>query len=101
MESEGNNWNWTEVVEDLVHEGDTEKAISVLEEVISKLENQNENGSSSSQLATALFDLSKLYSTQGVSLKADETRNRAFQINQESQRQEFCSKGSEFLTLFL
>lgn len=97
MESSGKNW--TEAVEDLVKEGDIEKAICVLESLISKLEKEARNVSSSSELVTALLDLSKLYSTQGLSLKSDEARLRAFQIKYEFQEQGDPSKGSEFLPL--
>lgn len=93
MESFGNNWNWTETVEDLVQEGDIEKAITLLESLISKLEKEARNGSSSSELVTALLDLSKQYATQGFSFKADEARIRAFQIKREFEEQGVRSKG--------
>lgn len=99
MESECNTGNWTEEVEDLVHGGEIDKAISVLKSVISSLEKNPQKGSSSSsELATALLDLSKLYSSQGLSLKADQTRSLAFQINQKSQSDELPAKGSECFT---
>nr|GMD71373.1 R3H and coiled-coil domain-containing protein 1 isoform X1 [Ipomoea batatas] len=70
--------NWTEAVEDLVHDGQVEKAISLLETVVSKLETDSKLG----QLSAALLDLSKLYANQGLSIKADETRSRAFLLEQ-------------------
>ncbi|KAI3461246.1 hypothetical protein Pfo_017909 [Paulownia fortunei] len=94
MESSGGatTRNWTEAVEDLVHGGEVDQAISFLESTISNLENelkkeelQNKNSGKSSsstadQLFTALQDLSKLYSTEGFSLRADQTLSRALQI---------------------
>ncbi|KAL3518632.1 hypothetical protein ACH5RR_021221 [Cinchona calisaya] len=97
MEGECSIGNWTEEVEDLVHEGEIDKAISVLETVVSKLEKKTQKGSSSSssssELAIALLDLSKLYSSKDLSLKADQTRSLALQINQESHSDEFPAKG--------
>ncbi|KAL3530311.1 hypothetical protein ACH5RR_009633 [Cinchona calisaya] len=95
MESEFSNGNWTEEVEDLVQGGEIDKAISVLETVISKLQKTPQKGSSSSssELATALLDLSKLYSSKGLPLKADQTRSLAFEINKKSQSNELPAKG--------
>nr|GMD61614.1 R3H and coiled-coil domain-containing protein 1 isoform X1 [Ipomoea batatas] len=70
--------NWTEALEDLVHDGEVEKAISLLETVVSKLETDFKLG----QLSAALLDLSKLYANQGLSIKADETRSRALLLEQ-------------------
>ncbi|KAL0437074.1 UNVERIFIED_CONTAM: hypothetical protein Sradi_0415300 [Sesamum radiatum] len=76
--------NWTEAVEDLLHDGEVDQAISLLESTVSNLENElgkeeleNKNGGKSSsstadQLSTALYDLSKLYSAKGFSLRADQ-----------------------------
>ncbi|XP_041991648.1 uncharacterized protein LOC121742551 [Salvia splendens] len=81
--------NWTEKVEDLVHAGEVDQAIAFLESTVSNLEHQfitHQFGRVSSpssvphQLATALQDLSKLYSAQGFSLRADQTLSRALQI---------------------
>lgn len=72
--------NWTEAVEDLVDDGQFDKAISLLETVVSKLETD----SKSDQLSAALLDLSKLYATQGLSIKADEASSRAFLLKQQS-----------------
>ncbi|KAL0390684.1 UNVERIFIED_CONTAM: hypothetical protein Scaly_0425500 [Sesamum calycinum] len=94
MESSGgaSKRNWTEAVEDLLHDGEVDQAISLLESTVSNLEkelgkedleNKNGGGSSSSiadQLSTALQDLSKLYSAKGLSLRADETLSRALQV---------------------
>ncbi|XP_027177894.1 uncharacterized protein LOC113778084 isoform X2 [Coffea eugenioides] len=94
MESDCSNGNWTEEVEDLVHGGQIDKAISVLETVMSKLEKKPQKGSSSSsELAAALLDLSKLYSSKGLSLKADQTRSLAFQINLQCQSTGLPTKG--------
>ncbi|KAL0370227.1 UNVERIFIED_CONTAM: hypothetical protein Sangu_0340800 [Sesamum angustifolium] len=94
MESSGgaSKRNWTEAVEDLLHDGEVDQAISLLESTVSNLENElgkeeleNKNGGGSSssiadQLSTALQDLSKLYSAKGLSLRADETLSRALQV---------------------
>ncbi|XP_020552293.1 coiled-coil domain-containing protein R3HCC1L isoform X4 [Sesamum indicum] len=94
MESSGgaSKRNWTEAVEDLLHDGEVEQAISLLESTVSNLENElekeeleNKNGgefssSTADQLSTALQDLSKLYSAKGYSLRADEILSRALQV---------------------
>ncbi|KAL3620249.1 hypothetical protein CASFOL_035161 [Castilleja foliolosa] len=81
--------NWTETVEDLVHDGEIDQAIALLESTVSHLESelekeqqlQNKNGGKSvDQLCIALQDLSKLYASQGFSLKADQTQSRALQL---------------------
>lgn len=71
--------NWSESVEDLIHQGDVDGAISHLESVASKLQTLINSSQSDHhlQLSFALFDLAKLYSTKGFSLKADEARSRA------------------------
>ncbi|KAI3881325.1 hypothetical protein MKW92_031068 [Papaver armeniacum] len=74
--------NWSIEVEDLVDNGDTKGAISLLESVIDKLETLNSSSSSSSssmnlKLATALTDLANLYSSQGFSLKSDEFQSHS------------------------
>ncbi|KAI3965461.1 hypothetical protein MKW92_043086 [Papaver armeniacum] len=81
--------NWSIEVEDLVDNGDTKGAISLLESVIDKLETLNSSSSSSSssmnlKLATALTDLANLYSSQGFSLKADELQSRSFLLKQKN-----------------
>ncbi|KAK6138457.1 hypothetical protein DH2020_027777 [Rehmannia glutinosa] len=83
--------SWTEAVEDLVHTGKVDQAISFLESIVSNLENElekelgSENSGKSAfsiadQLYVALQDLSKLYSVAGFSIKADQTISRALQI---------------------
>lgn len=69
--------NWSKAVEDLVTSGDTDAAISVLESVISNLENKGLPDSGSPELASALSDLAELYSSKGFSLKADDLQSRA------------------------
>ncbi|XXG62517.1 hypothetical protein AAC387_Pa05g0858 [Persea americana] len=76
--------NWSSAVEDLVDRGDIDEAISLLESLISKLKTLEET--SNLPLASALFDLANLYSSRGLSLKADELRNRALVIKLGSQR---------------
>ncbi|KAG8387424.1 hypothetical protein BUALT_Bualt02G0020000 [Buddleja alternifolia] len=75
--------NWTETVEDLVDGGEIDQAISYLESTITNLEKEiiveNEEHVND-QLSTALQDLSKLYSTKGLSLRADESLSRALQL---------------------
>jgi hypothetical protein len=65
--------NWSEHVEDLVGCGDTDGAISYLENLISRL--AKERASRGRQLAAATSELSKLYT-----MKSDELRLRAFSI---------------------
>lgn len=78
MEKEQSIVNWSEAAEDLVAAGDTEGAISLLESVLSNFETLISSQSASQlQLAFALTDLAKLYSTKGFSLKADELASRA------------------------
>lgn len=85
--------NWTEAVEDLVHAGEIDQAISILEPIVASLEKeigkhefQNVVGSSSTsksdQLYAAFQDLYKLYSAKGLSLRADQVLSRALQIKQ-------------------
>ncbi|XP_002513720.2 uncharacterized protein LOC8281019 isoform X1 [Ricinus communis] len=72
------NQNWSEAVEDLVTAGDTNGAISLLETVVSKLEGiSSPSETVDLQLASALDELSKLYSTNHFSLKSDELLSRA------------------------
>ncbi|GMH07349.1 hypothetical protein Nepgr_009189 [Nepenthes gracilis] len=73
---EGGEENWSEKVEDLLESGDIEAAVCLLENLISKLETFN-SSNSEPQLASALFQVAKLYDSQGLSLKADEVRSRA------------------------
>lgn len=70
--------NWTEEVEDLVNDGETDKAISLLETIVSNLEIQNKF----LELSSALLDLSTLYSSKGFSLKSDHASSRARAIKQ-------------------
>ncbi|XP_057782039.1 uncharacterized protein LOC131000252 [Salvia miltiorrhiza] len=91
MESSGGATapNWTEKVEDLVHGGEVDEAIAFLESTVSNLVEQFKNdknggmspSSVADQLATALQDLSKLYSARGFSLRADQAFSRALQIS--------------------
>ncbi|KAJ7981235.1 Coiled-coil domain-containing protein R3HCC1L [Quillaja saponaria] len=75
--------NWSEAVEDLITAGDIDGAISLLQSVVIKLETLSSSQSDSElQLASALADLAKLYSSKGFSLKADELQSRAFLIKQ-------------------
>ncbi|XP_071723884.1 uncharacterized protein [Rutidosis leptorrhynchoides] len=67
---------WSEKVEDLVEEGATEEAIALLETVVSKLQ-VNETASATAQLAAALSELSALYNSNYLSLKADTLLSRA------------------------
>ncbi|XP_057484541.1 uncharacterized protein LOC130770914 isoform X1 [Actinidia eriantha] len=83
---DGEETNWSECVEDLVQEGEIEKAISLLESVVSKFETLNSSQSDHLQLSYALFDLAKLYSSKGLSLKADEASSRALLIKERSQK---------------
>ncbi|KAK4255297.1 hypothetical protein QN277_008312 [Acacia crassicarpa] len=78
MEKERLPENWSEAVEDLVAKGDTESAISFLESLFPNLETLSSfHQSSQLQLASLLTDLAKLYSSKGLSLKADELESRA------------------------
>ncbi|KAK4719777.1 hypothetical protein R3W88_018115 [Solanum pinnatisectum] len=81
--------NWSEKVEDLVDTGEINEAISLLEELVAKLEYESQNSSNSQlRLSTALLELSKLYSTQGLSLRADQTRSKAFLIKQQQENRD-------------
>ncbi|XP_010322442.1 uncharacterized protein [Solanum lycopersicum] len=81
--------NWSEKVEDLVDAGEIDGAISLLEELVAKLEYESQNSSNSQlPLSTALLELSKLYSTQGLSLRADQTRSKAFLIKQQQENRD-------------
>ncbi|KAK6247457.1 hypothetical protein QUC31_019022 [Theobroma cacao] len=72
--------NWSEEVEDLVTAGDTQGAISFLENLVSKLETTP--SSDDLQLASALSDLAALYSSIGYSLKSDQLFSRASLLKQ-------------------
>ncbi|WRX33359.1 hypothetical protein QQP08_025846 [Theobroma cacao] len=74
--------NWSEEVEDLVTAGDTQGAISFLENLVSKLETTP--SSDDLQLASALSDLAALYSSIGYSLKSDQLFSRASLLKQRS-----------------
>lgn len=76
--------NWSESVEDLVTAGDTDAAISLLESVVSDLQT-SETCHPDPQLASALTDLSVLYSSKGLSLKADDIAAKALVLKQQAQ----------------
>ncbi|KAA3455448.1 coiled-coil domain-containing protein R3HCC1L-like [Gossypium australe] len=71
----GGEESWSEKVEDLVAAGDTQGAISFLENLISQL--QTASSSDDLRLASALSDLASLYSSIGFSLKSDQLLSRA------------------------
>ncbi|KAI3419038.1 uncharacterized protein J3R85_013360 [Psidium guajava] len=75
--------NWSEEVEDLVSAGEVSSAVSLLESLISKLEpQQEEEPSFNLQLASALAELARLYSSQGFSLKSDQLLARSSLLKQ-------------------
>ncbi|KAE8653547.1 coiled-coil domain-containing protein R3HCC1L isoform X1 [Cucumis sativus] len=76
--------NWSETVEDLVTAGDTDAAISLLQSVVSDLQT-SQNSNPDPQLAAALTDLSALYSSKGLSLKADDIAAKAFLLKHQAQ----------------
>ncbi|XP_030458572.1 uncharacterized protein LOC115679133 [Syzygium oleosum] len=80
--------NWSEEVEDLVSAGDVSAAVSFLESLISKLESRQaeEPSSSNLQLASALAELARLYSSQGFSLKSDQLLARSSLLKQRGRR---------------
>ncbi|KAI4322479.1 hypothetical protein L6164_022171 [Bauhinia variegata] len=87
MEKDQIEGSWSETVEDLVATGENESAISFLESVVSKLEALNTSESDPElQLASALADLARLYSSKGFSLKADELQSRASVIRQRARQ---------------
>lgn len=73
--------NWSERVEDLVEEGELDKAIAILESQVQTLTTVNHNSNAAEldnlQLSSALSDLAPLYAATGFSLKADHARSRA------------------------
>ncbi|WCJ40115.1 hypothetical protein M5689_021046 [Euphorbia peplus] len=69
--------NWSEAVEDLVASGDTDAAISLLETLILQLENLTPSETVNLQLASALTELSNLFSANNLSLKSDQLLSRA------------------------
>ncbi|KAB2065659.1 hypothetical protein ES319_A09G104300v1 [Gossypium barbadense] len=71
----GGEESWSEEVEDLVAAGDTQGAISFLENLISQL--QAASSSDDLRLASAFSDLASLYSSIGFSLKSDQLLSRA------------------------
>lgn len=79
----GEEGNWSETVEDLIQSGETDKAINLVESIVRNLETQKDS-TQSLKLSTALFDLAKLYSSKGFSLKADEAQSRAILIQHTS-----------------
>ncbi|XVE59661.1 hypothetical protein DITRI_Ditri05aG0063700 [Diplodiscus trichospermus] len=79
----GGEANWSEEVEDLVAAGDTQGAISFLENLLSKLQTTTSSSSSDDlRLASAFSDLASLYSSIGFSLKADELLSGASVLKQ-------------------
>ncbi|KAL9368263.1 hypothetical protein Peur_039462 [Populus x canadensis] len=76
--------NWSETVEDLVTAGDTEGAITLLENEVSRLGTLNPSEAANLQLVSALTELAKLYSSKHFSLKSDELLFRASFIKQRS-----------------
>lgn len=76
--------NWSEEVEDLVTAGDTQGAISFLENLLSELQTASLSPSSADdlKLASVLSDLARLYSSIGFSLKSDELLSRASLLKQ-------------------
>ncbi|XVE59664.1 hypothetical protein DITRI_Ditri05aG0064100 [Diplodiscus trichospermus] len=79
----GGEANWIEEVEDLVAAGDTQGAISLLENLLSKLQTTTSSSSSDDlRLASALSDLASLFSSIGFSLKSDELLSRASVLKQ-------------------
>ena len=83
-EDEQSNQNWSEAVEDLVTAGDTEGSITLLETEVSRLETLNPSETVNLQLASALTELAKLYSSKHFSLKSDQLLSRASLIKQRS-----------------
>lgn len=73
--------NWSERVEDMLHEAEVDSAISLLESVIETL-NPSSDRVSQLQLASALSDLANLYSSKGLSVKSQDLQSRAFLIKQ-------------------
>lgn len=73
--------NWSEEAEDLLSSGDVAGAVSLLESVVARLESlgchDHDSQSTSLQLFSALTELSKLYASQGFSLKSDQVTARA------------------------
>ncbi|KAL6966744.1 hypothetical protein U1Q18_032536 [Sarracenia purpurea var. burkii] len=93
---EGEETNWSEHVEDLVHDGEVEKAISYLESVVSKIETLDSSQFEYLQLSSALFDLANLYSAKGFSLKADDARSRALIVREKFYQTPFPPSAKEF-----
>ena len=73
--------NWSEEVEDLVTAGDTQGAISFLENLLSNLQTSS-SSPDDLRLASAHSDLASLYSSIGFSLKSDELLSRASLLKQ-------------------
>lgn len=79
--------SWSEEVEDLVSAGDVSSAITLLESVVARLESLDQARQSTNlQLFSALTELSRLYSSEGYSLKSDEIGARASVIKQRALR---------------
>uniref|UniRef100_A0A6N2MYK6 Uncharacterized protein n=1 Tax=Salix viminalis TaxID=40686 RepID=A0A6N2MYK6_SALVM len=83
-EQEQSSQNWSEAVEDLVTAGDIEGSITLLETEVSRLETLNPSETVNLQLASALTELAKLYSSKHFSLKSDQLLSRASLIKQRS-----------------
>ncbi|KAJ6750464.1 hypothetical protein OIU85_001041 [Salix viminalis] len=71
-------------LEDLVTAGDIEGSITLLETEVSRLETLNPSETVNLQLASALTELAKLYSSKHFSLKSDQLLSRASLIKQRS-----------------
>ncbi|XP_022731558.1 coiled-coil domain-containing protein R3HCC1L isoform X6 [Durio zibethinus] len=88
--------NWSEEVEDLVSAGDTQGAISFLENLLSNFQTTSSSSSSSSddlRLTSVLSELASLYSSVGFSLKSDELLSRASFLKQRAHSSSFSDAG--------
>ncbi|KAK1263927.1 hypothetical protein QJS04_geneDACA008609 [Acorus gramineus] len=77
---------WSESVEDLLDRGDSESASALLHSLIAKLDSPSSSSSADLRLAAALSDLAGIYSSRGLSFKADELRVRALLVRARAQR---------------
>ncbi|KAH9317267.1 hypothetical protein KI387_019036, partial [Taxus chinensis] len=76
---------WSSKVEELVDEGKTGEAITLLNSVIAKLETLDD-AHTNLTLAAACNDIGRLYAKDGFSIKADSFFTRAFLIKQGAQQ---------------
>ncbi|OMO76918.1 Nucleotide-binding, alpha-beta plait [Corchorus olitorius] len=88
-----NIWAQIEEVEDLVTAGDTQGAISFLENLVSKFRTTSSCSSDDLQLASALSELASLYSSIGFSLKSDELLSRASVLKERALSSSDVGKG--------